>query len=347
VIDWGLADTVARTVAGAVPAPSGPVEPLADEVSAFSARSAELVAEYTGLAGVAEVPTPETVDRGGWATTNLESMRSILDPLAARAGEGLGPLAGPARVITGALLAVEVGALSGFLAARVLGQYEFPVLDPSAPARLLFVGPNLLAAAHSIEADDRSLTRWVALHETTHALQFSGVPWLRTHLASRVGTLVTSLDVTVDPRRLLRNMSRPPRDELRALVDAVRRGELIQFVAGPERAVLLDELQATMALIEGYAEHVMDAVGATLLPDLDRLRSGLERRRRERSGLLRLLEKLIGLELKLRQYEQGKRFCDAVVAEGGIEALNRAWASPEALPTQAELDDPQAWLARA
>ena len=64
-------------------------------------------------------------------------------------------------------------------------------------------------------------------------------------------------------------------------------------------------------------------------------------------GLLKLLEKVIGLELKMRQYEQGKRFCDAVVAEGGIEALNRAWASPQALPTQAELDDPKSWLARA
>jgi uncharacterized protein (DUF2342 family) len=90
----------------------------------------------------------------------------------------------------------------------------------------------------------------------------------------------------------------------------------------------------------------MDAVGAKLLPDLDRLRGGLERRRRERSGLMRLLEKLIGLELKLRQYEQGKRFCDAVVSEGGIAALNRAWDGPDRLPTLAELDDPAGWLAR-
>ncbi|HYZ82358.1 MAG TPA: zinc-dependent metalloprotease [Solirubrobacteraceae bacterium] len=344
MIDWRLADTVARAVASTVPAPTGPVAPLAEEVQTFAARSAELVSGYTGLAGADVVPAPETVDRGSWATTNLASMRSILDPLAARAGEGFGPLAGPARVVTGALLAVEVGALSGFLAARVLGQYEFPVLDPKAPARLLFVGPNLLAAAKSLEADDRALTRWVALHETTHALQFAGVPWLREHLAARVGSLVSSMDVAVDPRRLLQM---PSGSDLRGLVDAVRRGELISFVAGPERAAMIDELQATMAVLEGYAEHVMDAVGASLLPDLDHLRVGLERRRRERSGLLRLLEKLIGLELKLRQYEQGKRFCDAVVAEGGIAALNRVWAGPERLPSMAELDDPSGWLARA
>jgi putative hydrolase len=101
-----------------------------------------------------------------------------------------------------------------------------------------------------------------------------------------------------------------------------------------------------MALLEGYAEHVMDAVGAGLLTDLDAMRAAMTRRRTERSGLLRVLEKLIGLDLKLRQYEQGKAFCDAVVARGGIEALNRAWTSPDSLPSFTELDDPHGWLAR-
>ena len=343
VIDWRLANSVARMVASATPAPDVPMTGFASEVDAFAARSAELVSGYTGLDGGGALPSPETVDRGGWAATNLGSMRSVLDPVADRVGGGAGPLSGPLRALTGTLLAVEVGALSGFLAARVLGQYEFPVLDPDVPARLLFVGPNLAAAAKSLDADDQALTRWVALHETTHALQFGGVPWLRAHLASRVGELVSGLDVDVDLRKVLRM---PGAADLRALVETVRRGELITLVAGPQRRALLDELQATMALLEGYAEHVMDAVGEQVLPDLDALRSGLERRRRERSGFFRLLEKLIGLDLKLRQYEQGKAFCDAVVAEGGIEGLNRAWAHPENLPTLADLDDPSGWLRR-
>jgi putative hydrolase len=117
-------------------------------------------------------------------------------------------------------------------------------------------------------------------------------------------------------------------------------------VAGPDRAAQLDGVQSLMALLEGYAEHVMDAVGAPILPELDELRGAMDRRRRERSGLLRLLEKVIGLDMKMRQYEEGKRFCDAVVARGGIGALNRAWESPASLPTAAELRDPDAWLAR-
>jgi putative hydrolase len=101
-----------------------------------------------------------------------------------------------------------------------------------------------------------------------------------------------------------------------------------------------------MALLEGYAEHVMDAVGADLLSDLAAMRAAMDRRRTERSGLLRVLERLIGMDLKIRQYQVGKAFCDGVVGYGGIEALNRAWAGPDSLPTLAELDDPLGWLAR-
>src|SRR3712207_764200 len=173
-------------------------------------------------------------------------------------------------------------------------------------SRLLFVGPNLAQAARSLDADDDSLTRWVALHETTHALQFAGVPWLRSHMAARIGELVRSLDMRVN----VRNMKLPRMDDLRALAETVRRDGLITFVAGPERRALIDELQATMALIQGYAEHARDATGRALLPDLPSLREGLERRRKSRTGLMRVLDRLIGLELKLRQYEQGKKFCD-------------------------------------
>jgi len=121
---------------------------------------------------------------------------------------------------------------------------------------------------------------------------------------------------------------------------------LAMVIVSPDQRVLHDRVQAFMAVLEGYAEHVMDAVGADVLDDLPSLRSALQRRRRDRSGFLRLLEKLIGMDVKLRQYEQGKAFCDGVVARAGITGLNRVWSGPGALPTVAELDDPAGWLAR-
>jgi coenzyme F420 biosynthesis associated uncharacterized protein len=334
VIDWSLAGQVARGVANLHPA--GDPTPF-EQLSGPAAESERLVSAYTGLTALTPLPVAEAVGRPEWIEANLRAIGGVLDPLADRLGAKLGPVGGAAS----ALLAIEAGAISGLLGGRVLGQYEFPVLDPAGPARLLFVAPNLGHAVKGLDADPDQLLRWVALHETTHALQFGGVPWLREHLAGLVRELLGALEV--DPRGLFRI---PDLSDLRGLVERVRADGLAFVAVGEERRGTLESAQAFMALLEGYAEHVMDAVGADLLADLDSMRAAMERRRTERSGLLRVLDKLIGLDLKLRQYQQGKAFCDAVVARGGIAALNRAWAGPESLPTLPELDDAAAWLAR-
>jgi coenzyme F420 biosynthesis associated uncharacterized protein len=338
MVDWTLASTVSRGVAKLAPAGDpAPFQALAGP----NAESERLVSAYTGLEPATPLPAPEAVGRDEWIDANLSSMRGVLEPVADKLGSSSGVLGGIVGSAAGALLAVEAGAISGFLAGRVLGQYEFPVLDPAAPSRLLFIAPNLGHVATQLEADNDQLLRWVSLHETTHALQFGGVPWLRGHIAKSVGELLDS--VTVDAKGLLKM---PDTSDLRALVDNIREGGVATLVLGEERRAQFDALQALMAVLEGYAEHVMDAVGASVLEDLPALRSSLDRRRRERSGFMRLLERLIGMDLKLRQYELGKRFCDGVAARGGIETLNRVWASPEAIPTLAELEDPAAWIAR-
>jgi coenzyme F420 biosynthesis associated uncharacterized protein len=340
MVDWQLAEKVAEGVAALQP--SGNPAPFQALVHP-SDDAERLVTGYTGLKPIAgALPVVEAVDRPTWIEANLRSMRGVLDPAAEKAAERMGSMGGVIGGAAGAVLGVEAGAISGFLAGRVLGQYEFPVLDPDGPARLLFVAPNLGHAVGTLDADADELLRWVALHEVTHALQFGGVPWLREHLAGMVRELTNALDL--DPGNLFNGL--PGLDDLRGLVDAVREGGLASVVLGTERRELMDRVQAFMAVLEGYAEHVMDAVGAQVIDDLPRLRAAMERRRADRTGLLRLFEKLIGMDMKLRQYEQGKRFCDGVVARAGIAGLNRVWEAPERMPTLPELDDPAAWLAR-
>jgi coenzyme F420 biosynthesis associated uncharacterized protein len=340
MVDWQLAGKVAEGVAALQP--SGDAEPFQALVRPAD-ESEALVSGYTGLTPVlGALPVAEAIARPEWIEANLQSIRAVLDPAAEKAAQSVGPLGGIVGGAAGAVLAVEAGAISGFLAGRVLGQYEFPVLDPDAPARLLFVAPNLGHAATSLDAEPDRLLHWVALHEVTHALQFGGVPWLRPHLAGMVRDLTESLDL--DPSKLFSGL--PNLDDLRGLVDKIREDGLAAVVLGPERRAQMDGVQAFMAVLEGYAEHVMDAVGADVIDDLPRLRAALERRRADRTGLLRLFEKLIGMDMKLRQYEQGKRFCDGVVERAGIDGLNRVWEGPDRLPSLPELDDPAGWLAR-
>ena len=130
------------------------------------------------------------------------------------------------------------------------------------------------------------------------------------------------------------------------LVERFRDGGLMALIQSREQRELMDRLQPAMAVIEGYSEYVMDALGASLVPGHERLRAAMDRRRQSRSAPERLLQKLLGLDLKLRQYEQGKRFCDAVVEGHGITMLNRVWGSPQALPSASELRRPETWVER-
>jgi coenzyme F420 biosynthesis associated uncharacterized protein len=236
-----------------------------------------------------------------------------------------------------------VGALLGLASSRVLGQYDTALVGEQRAPRLLFVGPNLDDAAKRLKAAPDEFDRWVALHEVTHAVQFASVPWLREHLGGMVAELTGSLEVKAGAGR---SFKLPSLDDVRGWAGSIARGEIIELVTSPQQRGLVDRMQATMALVEGHAEHVMDAAGAEVLPSLPKLRAAMGERRREGSVPARLLAKLLGLDAKLRQYEQGKAFCDGVVERVGIEGLNRAWSDPAHLPTLAELDDPQAWVDR-
>jgi coenzyme F420 biosynthesis associated uncharacterized protein len=340
MIDWELAERIAAAVAGA---PNGDAtQPLRGDLGAMAADARRHVSAYARIEPVRELPPPESVDRPVWVEANLRTMRGTLDPLLSKAAPD-GPLGGPLRAAGGAVLAAEVGGIVGFMSRHVMGQYELALLDPEQPPRLLLVAPNLREAASNMDVALDDLLPWVVFHEVTHAVQFNGVPWLAEHLAGMLRELLASVQVKVDASALLRL---PTVEDLKGLWDSVREGGLVTAVAGPERKALIDRLQAAMALIEGHAEHVMDAAGAPVLPNVAQLRAALNRRRRERPPLFKLVERLLGLDLKLRQYEVGKRFCDAVVARGGIEALNRAWTGPDKLPTLEELDDPGAWIRR-
>ena len=341
MIDWFLAQRLARYVAG-----EPDTRPLQIDLQALATDSAERVIAYTGLTPARELPPAEGIGRAEWIAANVGAMRMLLDPPLAKVGDGLGPARQAMRLGAGVVLTAEVGAVLGFLAQRVLGQYELVLLDTTPedrPPRLLFVLPNLGNAGRAFGADEREFMTWVALHEVTHAVQFAGVPWLQPHMAGMVRELLSHAELRIDARRALRM---PGGDDLKRLAAAVRSGDVFSLVASPQERATLDRMQATMAVLEGHAEHVMDAVGAPLLPSLPRLRAALDARRRSQSAPARLLQRLLGLEMKLKQYEQGKRFCDAVVREAGVAALNSVWSAPEALPSSAELDAPRLWLER-
>jgi coenzyme F420 biosynthesis associated uncharacterized protein len=341
VIDWILAERIATFVAG-----SGNGNTPTADLSALAAESEARVSAYTGLVPTRPLPEPEGIGRREWVASNIGAMRVLLDPVLKRSTENLGKLRPAVDLAMGLTLSTEVGVVLGYLAQRVLGQYELVLLDEAVedqPPRLLFVLPNLGEAVSNFGADEQEFMTWVTLHEVTHAVQFAGVPWLHGHVAGLVQELLQSAEVRIEAPHKLRLPTGP---ELRRIMDAVRHGDLISVVTDESERATLDRVQAVMAVIEGHAEHVMDAVAPDLLPSLPKLRAAIDQRRRSQTGLSRLVGRLLGMDMKLKQYERGKRFCDTVVGEAGPEALRHVFSSPEALPTLAEIEDPRAWLTR-
>jgi coenzyme F420 biosynthesis associated uncharacterized protein len=348
VIDWGTAQRIGELIAGSPPpggVRSATVEPVAHD---FARR----VSAYSGLELSGELPPLEIVDRRTWIAANLQSMRPLLAPLTDRLGEedGGGLLSGPMRSASGLMMGAQIGALTGMLSQRVLGQYDLALLDSTVPPRLLLLAPNLAQAARNLGVDRDQLVLWVTIHEITHAVQFSGAPWLRDYLGGMIRQLIDGLQVSFgassESSSSGRGFSLPDLGAMRDIVERARRGEMMRLTLGEERWQLVEQMQAAMSLVEGHAEHTMDVVGAELLPSLPRLRAAMNRRREQRGLPWRVLERLLGLELKMRQYEMGRRFCDAVVDDGGPAALTRAWSGPEALPNTEEIADPARWIAR-
>jgi coenzyme F420 biosynthesis associated uncharacterized protein len=191
--------------------------------------------------------------------------------------------------------------------------------------------------------DPDAFGRWICAHELTHVFQFQGVPWLREHMSGLLQRYVETLEVRIEKGAAggLPSLPDPAK-----LIETFREGGLAALVQNPEQRALMDQVQAAMSVIEGYSEHVMDAIAAQTIPGHEELRAAMDRRRKSRSAPQRIIERLLGFDVKLRQYEQGKRWADAVAADAGIDGLNRVWAAPAALPSPEELQHPRKWLER-
>jgi coenzyme F420 biosynthesis associated uncharacterized protein len=335
-VDWRFAATVGERLARPGPPATDYTRGQAIADLANAARAAEPpVREITGLHSGDVVPDARIVDRQAWIRAAAESMRVMT-----------GGTDRPRGVITGRVTGAQTGAVLAFVASGILGQY-----DPFANGGcLLLVYPNVIAVERQLRVEPSDFRLWVCLHEVTHRVQFTANPWLSGYMAQALGVL-----------------TRDSGDDLAAvaarLADFVRgRGEsaddgsdahssgvlgLVRAVQSEPQRQALDRLLVLGTLLEGHADHVMDAVGPSVVPSVATIRHRFDdRRHRKQPPLQRLLRALMGIDAKLSQYTRGKAFVDAVVGRVGMERFNTVWSGPETLPVPAEIEDPGRWIDR-
>jgi coenzyme F420 biosynthesis associated uncharacterized protein len=361
MIDWELAIST-----GVRFARQGPNVSLADaravvaELRALTAIVQDPVRDLTGLRSQGEVGPVAVVDRPGWIRANVGGFRVVLEPLADRLAErgnsvpGSGVVGSVGSRVTG----VQAGLILAYMSSRVLGQYELflppgesaavPVngaTEASAPGvgRLTLVAPNIVSVERELSVDPHDFRRWVCLHEETHRVQFTSVPWLRGYVQGLMTEFLLASDM--DPGAIADRL----RAAAGAVTNAVRGSDgasLVEAIQTPQQRDLLDKLTAVMTLVEGHGDYVMDAVGPQVVPTVADIREKFTHRRGSAGRVEQVIRRILGIDLKMKQYAEGSRFVTAVVDSAGMAEFNKVWTAPETLPTRDELASPADWLAR-
>jgi coenzyme F420 biosynthesis associated uncharacterized protein len=342
LIDWSVAERTAQALAPTPPAVS-PAEAHAVVVELRQAtdRAAAQVAELTGLTEPAITAATVVVDRPGWVAANTASLASVMDPLVDKLA-ATRPVGKLTMKVGGRVTGAQAGAVLAFLSSKVLGQFEFFSV---ASGQLLLVAPNIVSVERTLQVDPTDFRLWVCLHEVTHRVQFTAVPWLREHMLAEVSALSESVDVDPDAlRERLRNAVAELAKLARGNGDSAG---LIAALSSPESRVVMDRLTGFMSLVEGHAEYVMNAVPPSVIPSQPEIEKRFAARRRHGGNPLdRLLRTLLGLDAKTRQYTQGSQFVRSVVDQVGLTGFNAVWTSPDTLPTKAEITAPADWVRR-
>jgi coenzyme F420 biosynthesis associated uncharacterized protein len=348
LVDWPDAEAFAvrrlRSAPGALP--EDQLRAAEPAYAAAMARIVPALSEALGsdLPGVVE--RAGVVDRAAWVHANIATFATLIGRLEGELLDQIIPAGGGLGKATVALAnryvsTRQIGLMLGFMGQRVLGQYDLALLATEAtPGRLLFVDENIRQTARALDLPLDPFRTWIALHETTHAFEFEAHPWLRPYLASRLEAQLASFS---------RDTSTLGRDAVRRLGQALRAGEgshWMERLMSDEQRRLFRETQTVMSLLEGFSDYVMDEVGRTLVPDVDRISARFHARRQNRSTVERAIMRITGMDLKMEQYRRGETFVSEIARTAGPAALRRLWDGPETLPRNGELEVPGLWVAR-
>lgn len=334
-VNWRLAREIAESVAG----PAEPIDPwLDEEYRDLAATAARLVDQHSAL-DPALVTTPAVVtDRRGWASANIESLAYLAEPLAEKLSSDA---SSPLQPLGPALLGMQMGATIGTSAQTVLAGFDLG-LPSGSSAGPVFVVPNIEALAADEALDPRQTRLWISLHEVAHHSAYA-VPWLREHVLNLAHDFVEGLEFDLggiekriealqDPEALQRMMSEPT--------------GLAGLLRPDDDGDAAGRLRGLLAVVEGYADRIVERAASDLIPGVESLRHAIDRRRSEPSPGEQLLEQAVAFDLKHADHRLGDRFCVEVARRWGDEALDRLWEGPEMLPDENELTDPVGWAAR-
>jgi coenzyme F420 biosynthesis associated uncharacterized protein len=342
--DWDLARKIALRVSESAEHPVRDRAVRQAQYQAMVAQSEPLIARYMNANLSQPISRVHVFDRREWLEANFSAFQLLLEPVEEiyRDAQGTGTLGALFSMVNRQVIGTQLGVLLGFLARRVLGQYDMSLLspDPAVRGALYFVEPNIANIQSLLGVSDEEFRLWIALHETSHVFEFEAFPWVRSHFQGLMREFLGQVSDQISSFSDLANVVE------RIRVGRAQGKHWIELMLTPAQQQSFDKLQALMSLVEGYSNHIMNAIGRDLLPHFEQIEQQVEQRKINRPLFEEVFNRLTGMDLKLAQYQQGEQFIDAIVAQRGVDFANRVWERPENLPSMDEIRNPERWIAR-
>lgn len=363
---WRTAHQVARRqVASLGPDPS-PTSRSARSVS-DAVHLVELwLSDFTVLAPVALPPVAWS--RAEWIEATLPAWKTMTEPVvatlsaalaaatAAQMGGDAGDGADPLASLLHPLLARAVDAMFGAHVGEGLGRAATAVLTGTdlglpllAKPQIAILPTNLTALQQQTELDAEDLLLYCSLREAARQRLFTEVAWISPQIVALVQHYAR--ETKVDPDELSQTLiTRLPTQfspETIASFQANLSDILFRPETSPEQDQILARLNALLALIEGWVEHVTELTAKRWLPNWPVLAESLRRHRAVSRPAESVVTPFIGMNLSLASIRQAANFWEAVRQARGVDGRDDIWRHPDALPSAQDTADPAAFLTQA
>lgn len=246
------------------------------------------------------------------------------------------------RQMSSSMFGMQVGQALGALAQETVSGSEvgLPLIEPTGTVLL---PSNVAAFAEGLEVDAGEVNLYLAVREAARARLFARVPWLASALIAAVQSYAG--DIRIDTEKIEEKLREVDPNDAEAMQEALA-GNLFSAEPSEAQQRALTHLETLLALVEGWVDVVTDAATSKHLPHHAALSEAVRRRRATGGPAEKVFASLIGLELRPRRLREAAALWKQLEDESSAEKRDEAWSHPDFAPTAADLDDPDAYIAR-
>jgi putative hydrolase len=352
-LNWSLVETQAKQIANQ--GSKKVSESVAKSISNAMATGSLWLDEVTEVASITS--EPKLLSRELWVVDSLGLFKDLATPVANRMSEALtenfqenlpeefsgfmSQASGIMKSAGSVMFAMQMGQALGRLSEEVLsaGDIGLPIFKEPRPA---FVAQNLAELVESLEEESDQVYFYFVVRELAHARLFKQSKWLREYTVNLITAYAR--EISIDNTRIVEMSENFDPNEIGNIQKAFESGALIA-PRTPAQTVALERIETVLALIEGWVDCVTQK--ATVRLPRSAAIAELVRRKRSSGGPAeKTFLTLIGLELRPRKLREASAMWNAITDAVGIQKRDAIWSHPDLLPTEADIADPTALIAK-